>query len=83
MPLAPTTVQGSKTHIGSPRTSRRRQVEELCKAATAEVGEDKAIRIANYLCPGGLQSRVTPPGYAPGLRRRVARQQGGGGGGGW
>lgn len=28
------------------------KVEELCKAATAEVGEDKAIRIANYLCPG-------------------------------
>ncbi|KAI8474452.1 MAG: acyl transferase/acyl hydrolase/lysophospholipase [Monoraphidium minutum] len=28
------------------------KVEELCKAATAEVGEDKAIRIANFLCPG-------------------------------
>jgi hypothetical protein len=27
-------------------------VEELCAAATAEVGEDKAIKIANYLCPG-------------------------------
>lgn len=29
-----------------------RQVAELCKAATAEVGEDKAVQIANYLCPG-------------------------------
>jgi [acyl-carrier-protein] S-malonyltransferase len=28
------------------------KVDELCAAATAEVGEDKAIRIANYLCPG-------------------------------
>ncbi len=28
------------------------QVAELCAAATAEVGEDKAVRIANYLCPG-------------------------------
>ncbi|GBF89603.1 hypothetical protein Rsub_02321 [Raphidocelis subcapitata] len=28
------------------------KVAELCAAATAEVGEDKAIRIANYLCPG-------------------------------
>lgn len=28
------------------------KVDELCKAATAEVGEDKAIKIANYLCPG-------------------------------
>ncbi|KIY95233.1 Malonyl-CoA-acyl carrier protein transacylase [Monoraphidium neglectum] len=27
-------------------------VEELCKAATEEVGQDKAIRIANYLCNG-------------------------------
>ena len=28
------------------------KVAELCAAATAEVGEDKAVRIANYLCPG-------------------------------
>jgi len=28
------------------------KVEELCEAATKEVGEDKAIKIANYLCNG-------------------------------
>jgi [acyl-carrier-protein] S-malonyltransferase len=28
------------------------KVAELCAAATAQVGEDKAVRIANYLCPG-------------------------------
>lgn len=28
------------------------KVAELCDAATAEVGADKAIKIANYLCPG-------------------------------
>jgi [acyl-carrier-protein] S-malonyltransferase len=27
-------------------------VAELCKAATAEVGEDKPVQIANFLCPG-------------------------------
>eukprot|EP00775_Hariotina_reticulata_P006041 gene6041-6279_t len=30
----------------------KEKVAELCEAATAEVGEDKAIRIANYLCNG-------------------------------
>uniref|UniRef100_A0A7S0WU69 Malonyl-CoA:ACP transacylase (MAT) domain-containing protein n=1 Tax=Chlamydomonas leiostraca TaxID=1034604 RepID=A0A7S0WU69_9CHLO len=30
----------------------KEKVAELCKAATAEVGEDKAVKIANYLCPG-------------------------------
>ena len=33
-------------------TPRVTQVEELCAAATAEVGADKDIKIANYLCPG-------------------------------
>jgi [acyl-carrier-protein] S-malonyltransferase len=28
------------------------KVAELCAAATAQVGEDKPVRIANYLCPG-------------------------------
>eukprot|EP00199_Chlamydomonas_sp_CCMP681_P001930 CAMPEP_0119106276 /NCGR_PEP_ID=MMETSP1180-20130426/4006_1 /TAXON_ID=3052 ORGANISM="Chlamydomonas cf sp, Strain CCMP681" /NCGR_SAMPLE_ID=MMETSP1180 /ASSEMBLY_ACC=CAM_ASM_000741 /LENGTH=352 /DNA_ID=CAMNT_0007091577 /DNA_START=44 /DNA_END=1105 /DNA_ORIENTATION=- len=28
------------------------KVAELCAAATAEVGADKAVRIANFLCPG-------------------------------
>ena len=28
------------------------QVAELCKAATADVGADKPVQIANYLCPG-------------------------------
>jgi [acyl-carrier-protein] S-malonyltransferase len=28
------------------------KVSELCAAATAQVGEDKPVRIANYLCPG-------------------------------
>lgn len=30
----------------------KEKVAELCEAATKEVGEDKAIRIANFLCPG-------------------------------
>ncbi|KAF5835064.1 acyl transferase/acyl hydrolase/lysophospholipase [Dunaliella salina] len=28
------------------------KVAELCKAASAEVGKENAVRIANYLCPG-------------------------------
>ncbi|KAG2493848.1 hypothetical protein HYH03_008064 [Edaphochlamys debaryana] len=28
------------------------KVAELCKAATAQVGEDKPVKIANFLCPG-------------------------------
>lgn len=28
------------------------KVAELCKAVTDEVGADKAVKIANYLCPG-------------------------------
>ncbi|KXZ48432.1 hypothetical protein GPECTOR_28g842 [Gonium pectorale] len=28
------------------------KVAELCKAATAEAGEDKPVKIANFLCPG-------------------------------
>jgi malonyl CoA-acyl carrier protein transacylase len=31
---------------------RGRQVAELCVAATEQAGQDKPVKIANYLCPG-------------------------------
>ncbi|KAJ9514529.1 hypothetical protein QJQ45_016261 [Haematococcus lacustris] len=40
------------------------KVAELCAAATAEVGEDKAVKIANYLCPGNYAVSGSKEGCA-------------------
>jgi malonyl CoA-acyl carrier protein transacylase len=51
-PLAAPGLTHPPTPARVPHPRLNIKVEELCKAATAEVGEDKAIRIANYLCNG-------------------------------
>lgn len=40
------------------------KVAELCAAATAEVGADKAVKIANYLCPGNYAVSGSKEGCA-------------------